>query len=249
MIIAIVFFLILAGIAFLIYRGSRPPTPPPTPNPTVNLAPIEIISSNLFNIQSLDYDFWAQVRNPNVDFGSGNASYEISFFNSAGTVISKKSGSFYILPGQTRYLVDGPIKSTETISRAQIKILSVDWQKLSQLGTIGVPLLVRGASYVEVLQPGIFSKVGGNIFNSSDFDINKADVIVVLLGQSDKPVAVGRTEIRTFLAQTTRGFEISWFSPFVGKVIRIQAEAYTNIFENLNFLRTYGGGEKFKQLY
>lgn len=247
--IAIVFFLILSGIGFGIYWGTREPLPPPIPNPTIDLLPLQIFFTKLFNIENNDYDFLAKIKNPNIEHGSSLANYEIYFFDSAGSLIFKKTGNFYILPGQTKYIIDGPIRLAEPASRAELKILSVEWEKLNQLGLQGVPLLVRGASYVQTLQPGVFGKVGGDIFNSSDFDLNKVDIAVVLFDQSDQPIAVNRTEIRTFLARTTRGFETTWFKPFVGQVNRVQAEAYTNVFENLNFLREYGGQEKFKQLY
>ena len=87
------------------------------------------------------------------------------------------------------------------------------------------------------------------VFNSSDLDLNRVDVTVVVLDTSQEPIAVSKTNIFTFLARTSRGFEVAWFTPFVGQVNRIDAEADANVFENSNFLRTYGGQEKFKQLY
>jgi hypothetical protein len=104
-------------------------------------------------------------------------------------------------------------------------------------------------NYGPVLQARLFGKVGGSVFNNSDFDLNKVDVAVILFDESGEPIAVEKTEIATFLARTTRGFEVTWFSPFVGKVVRVDAEANTNVFENSNFLRQYGGQERFKQLY
>ncbi|MBI4120214.1 MAG: hypothetical protein HY454_01990 [Parcubacteria group bacterium] len=60
---------------------------------------------------------------------------------------------------------------------------------------------------------------------------------------------MNRTEIRTFLANTARGFEDSWYRPFGGQVNRVEVEAHTNIFENSNFLRQYQQPERFQQFY
>lgn len=248
--IALVFFLILGGIGFLIYRLVAPTPPnPPTPTPASNLVPLRVIFTKLFNVQNNDYDFLAKVYNPNISHGSGNVEYEITFYNAGNQQISIKTGSFYILPGQTKYVIDSPLRFQAPVSRTEIKIKSVDWQKLDPIAASGVSLLVKNASYSQVNQIGAFAKAGGDIFNGSDFDLNKVDVFMVLLDQAQDPIAVGKTEIRTFLAHTTRGFEGTWFAPFVGQVSRVDAEAMTNVFENSNFLRQYGGQERFKQFY
>ena len=247
--IAISFFLIIGSIGFGIYRSFTPTPPSPTPNPTINLAPLRVVSTKLFNVQNNDYDFLAKVANPNADYGSGNAEYVLTFYNASGQQVSSKTGSFYILPGQTKYVINSPLRFEQSISRADFKIESVDWQKLNSFAASGVSLVIKSASYVRLNQMGTFAKAGGEIFNNSDFDLNKVDIFLVLLDQTETPMAVNKTEIRTFLARTTRGFEVTWFAPFVGEINRVNAEANANVFENSNFLRTYGGQEKFKQLY
>lgn len=249
LVIAFVFFLILGGISFGIYRSVVPAPPPPTPNPTVNLVPLGVVYTKLFNVQNNDYDFLAKVSNPNAGYGSGNVEYALTFYNVGNQQVSSKTGSFYILPGQTKYVIDSPLKFEQPVSRADLQIKSVDWQKLDPLSVSGVSLLVRNVSFSQVNQPGVFAKAGGEIFNASDFDLNRVDVAIVLLDQAGSPIAINKTEIRTFLARTTRGFEATWFAPFVGQVNRVDAETTTNVFENSNFLRRYGGQEKFKQLY
>jgi len=110
-------------------------------------------------------------------------------------------------------------------------------------------LIARNFAYNQVLQPGVFGKVGGSVTNNSNFDLNRVETMVLLFDQSDSVIAANRTEILTFLAKTSRGFEVTWFAPFVGQVSRVEAEANTNIFENSNFLRQYGGQERFQQFY
>jgi hypothetical protein len=248
--IALLFLVIVGGIGFLIYKGVKPVPPVATPNPTINLIPIEVSFRKLFNVENNDYDFLAKVTNPNTDYGSSDVEYKLSFLDSAGKTVSTKTGSFYILPGQTKYVIDSPLKFNQPISNAVFRITSVNWQKLDPLATGGVPLIVRDSSYTQLSMPGTFGKVGGTIYNSSDFDINKVDVAVVLLDQSGQPLAVNKTEISTFLTKTTRGFEIPWPAPFVGQVGSAYAEANANVFESSNFLRKYGGSQQpFQQYY
>jgi hypothetical protein len=247
--IAVIFFLIIGGLGFLIFKRVWPSLPAPTPNLTINLAPIQVVFTKLFNVEGNGYDFLAKVTNPNTDYGSPEVVYEILFFNMAGTEILRKNGSFYILPGQTKYVVDLPLKFQEAVSRVEFSIKSVNWQKLALPAAGEIALLVKNDSYVQILQPDIFSKAGGEVLNNSDFDLNKVDVTVVVFDESNIPIAAGKTEIGTFLAKTTRGFEVKWYTPFVGNVARLGAEANTNVFENSNFLRRYGGQERFKQMY
>ena len=248
-VVGLVLVLIVGGLGFLFFRGFGTAGPTPTPDQTINLAPIRIISTKLFNIQNDDYDFLAKVRNANVDYGSGNVEYVLTFYDFSNREISNKAGSFYILPGQTKYLIDSPLSFQAPVSRADFKITGVDWQKLDPLAASGVSLAVRNAEYSQVSQPAIFAKVSGSIFNNSDFDLGQTDVTVVVLDENDEPIAVNKSKIFTFLARTTRGFEVSWIKSFVGRVARVDAEALTNVFENSNFLRSYGGQEKFKQQY
>lgn len=250
LVVAFIFVLILGGVGFGIYRGFiYSPTPTPTPNPTINLAPIKVIYSKLFNVQNNDYDFLAKVNNPNAEYGSPAVEYEISFYNSAGEPVSNKNGSFYILPGQTKYVIESPLQFNGLISRADFKIKSVDWQKLQPLAATAAVLLTRNVIYSQISRPGSFAKAGGEVFNGSDLDLNRVDVAVVVLDVNQEPIAVNKTNIFTFLARTARGFEVNWFAPFVGQTNRVDAEANADVFENSNFLRTYGGQEKFKQLY
>ncbi len=248
-IFASIFFLIVGSFGFVIFRGIKPAPPTPTPNPTANLAPINIISTKLLNVENGDYDLIAKVSNPNTDYGSPDVEYEVTLYNATGNQISKKQGSFYILPGQTRYVLETPLKFSEPISRADMVIKSIDWQELDPLSTKDISLFSRNVSYNQINQAGIFSKVDGLIQNDSNFDLNQVEVLVILYDQSDSIIAVNRTNIQTFLAQTARGFEVTWYTPFIGEPIRRDVEVHTNTFENSNFTRKYQKPARFQQYY
>lgn len=248
-IIAAIFFLIVGGLSFWTYRIVNPSLPPPTPNPTANLAPIRILSTKLLNIENNDYDFIAKVNNPNTDYGSGDAEYELTFFGAGGNQVSQKRGTFYILPGQTRYVLETPLRFQEPVSQAEVTVKRVDWQQFDPISANGINLLPKNVSYSQINQTGVFSKVGGSIQNDSDFDLGQTEVLVVLSDKSESIIAASRTNIQTFLAHTGRGFETTWYESFVGQVNRVEVETHTNVFENSNFLRQYQRLEKFQQYY
>lgn len=248
-IVLVIFILIVGGLGFGAFRFFVPPTSIPTPNPTINLIPLQVISTKFLNVKNNDYDFLVKVTNRNLDYGSGNVGYELKFYDTSNTQFTSKTGSFYILPGQTRYVLDSPLSFDRQISKVDFQIKIVDWQKVDPLATNGTSLVVRNVNFSLSNEQGTYAKAGGSVVNTSDFDFNSVDVIAVAVDFSGTAVAVNKTNIRTFLANTERGFEVSWFAPFLGNVDYVDAEADTNVFNNLNFLRQFGGSQRFQQRY
>jgi len=105
--------------------------------------------------------------------------------------------------------------------------------------------IAKSKDYILNDRPGISSRVSGAIFNASDFDVDRVDVVAVLFKEG-QPVGAGRTILTTFPARSDRFYEITWVSA-VETPDRIDIEANTNVFENSNFLRKYGTPEKFQQ--
>lgn len=211
------------------------------------LADINITQSNLIPIENGDYDYVARVRNPNTTHGSGNVEYDVNFLDSSGTVVDTFSGAFNILPGQTRYVLISPIKLDREVTSAQMVIKNPNWIQVEDFDSSMVRFLDRRKEYVELGNDTVFSRVDGVIYNDSDFDFDFVEVMVVLFDSDDKILGAGSTTVRTFLSKTENFYQINWFEPFEGEVARMEVQATTNAFDNLNFLRTFGGGEQFQQ--
>ena len=247
--IAGIFVLLVGGGWHAVFRAASPPPPTPTPDPFAHLAALRVLSTQLLNVSNNDYDLVAKVTNPNTDYGSADVEYSLIFYNTANTLLSPQSGTFYILPGQTKFILASPLKFSEPISRAELAIKDVNWQKLSAVGDASINLVPRSHNYVAVNRNGVFGKVGGSILNNSDFDLGQVDVLVLLYDANDRLLAANHTQIDTFLAKTTRGFELAWFTPFAGAVARVEVIPTTNLFLNSNFLRQYQQPERFQQFY
>jgi len=223
-----------------------------------SLQPIKVLSSNLFKVGELngqtDYDALFRVYNPNTQFGSANVEYSLNILNLNGDTISfllSKTGSFYILPGQTKYIYEPLLKAVRTLAgknTAILEITKIDWQKLEGVFDEDIKLAIRSKDFFSDGKPGVLAGVTGTVFNSSDFDLNRVDVVVVLF-KNNTPIAANRTDVRTLVAGSDRFFEVDWFSPISGTPDRVDAEANTNVFQDSNFIRRYGTQEKFQQLY
>jgi len=243
-IIAAVFFTVIGSIVY--FSFIKDTATGPTPTPSVFIQPLEIISQNILKVADLDYDFLVKIKNPNTDFGASNASYEANIFDQAGSLITSIQGSISLLPGQTRYEIISPIETNQEIGDVTFKITNVDWQKLKEY----IPQLLFLVKNQEYFKSGQgFPRLRATLFNDSNFDFDRVDVHIVLFGESDKILAVNKTDIRTFLSRTDRFFEVRWLKPFEDEVQRIEVDAYTDVFKNENFIKQHGTQENFQKFY
>ncbi len=241
-------FLVVGVIVFYYaYLGFRT-EPEPTPL-VIPINPPEVIFVKVLKIKGFDYDIVAQIRNPNPELGSSDVLYEFKFLDENRKVFGTKTGKTYILPGQTRYLMETPVNLSQNLSNIELDIVSVSWEKLVNvfLGDISLPIISRELIFNKV--PGVFAALNGILENSSDFDLDQAEILAILHDKNGEIIAMGKTSLRTILARGRRAFGINWFNAFENDADKIEAEAYTNLLENSNFIRRFGAREKFQEFY
>ena len=248
-VIAVIVLLIFGGAFYFVANRVSPPVATPTPDPRATLAPISVIDTTLLRVGDNDYDVLVKVKNPNSEYGSPEVTYTLSLSDDSGTEVFSNAGVFYILPGQTKYVLISPVTTKEPATKVNLKITGVLWERLDTLGLYDINFVSTNSKFSNTVQAPMTGKAYGLIVNKSDYDIAQVDVVVVLQDASQHTIATNRSEIRTFVAKTTRGFESAWFSPIAGTVATVVVEANANIFENANFLRTYGSQERFQQNY
>lgn len=243
-IIAAVFFIIVGSIVYFSFlRDAIQPAPPPA----VLIQPPLILSQRLLKVKDLDYDFLAEVKNPNPDFGATDVSYRLDLFGRSGELVATKTGSINLLPGQTRYEIVSPIIVDNEISSAEFKISDAAWERLKEFIPQSL-FLVKNQEYA-LLPPDLGSRLKATLSNNSNFDFDRVDVNVILFNEENDVLAVNRTDVRTFLAKTDRFFEVKWLHQFSGSVSRVEINAYTDVFKSENFIREHGTQEKFQRFY
>ena len=199
------------------------------------IMPINVISSKFLQVGAGDYDFVAQVSNPNISYGASRVEYNLG----------SSSGSFYILPGQTKWVVLTALKIPNGVQGIRLVIKNAQWEKLD-LPSNAVNFVIRSKNYGSIKNG---SELSGSLFNNSNFDFDKVDVAVILFDDTDNIVGVNKTDIRTFVSKSERGFNVAWPFALPGNVARQDVEASTNLFENSNFIKNYGTEEKFQKFY
>ena len=184
-----------------------------------------------------DYDVAILIYNPNIDYGVVNGTYNF--------IIGSQSTSheFYMLPGQTKYLVLSSLKNIPDNTTPSIAIKSVEWEKVTTIQDITF-IIISEETTPEANQT-IYQAV---ITNNTNFDFDTIDVSMVVTDSSGVIIATNITNFQTFLSRTNRSIKVVW--PFMLPVgARIQTEVGTNVFNDANFIKRNGIQEKFQQYY
>lgn len=214
---------------------------------------LDVVSQKLIEVRPGDYDFIAQINNPNSLFGTSRARYTLNF-NGA---LPDRLGTFYILPGQTRFVIVSGIQSDSTLAGVSIDITEVEWEEVQTFDNISFP--IQRKSYVVVDNNGVFSEFEAVVLNNSDFNFDKVEVGVILFSAGGGPapggdlvfddiIAVNRTDIRTFVSKTERSFKVTWPTT-LPTAVRQDVEVLTNVFVNSNFIKRYGTQDRFQKYY
>jgi len=210
------------------------------------IIPLQIKDQKLISLGQGDYDFVAQVYNPNTLYGSPKVSYNVVLKSLNGNELLRRPSTFYILPGQTKFVAYLALSGIAEEVRGEMDIVSVDWQEFNELTP---SIIIRG----EELKPPDASNPNGSslsgiVVNNSDYGFDRVDVVGVVFDDTQQIVGINTTIINTLVSRSERQFKMIWPFSFV-EGVRTAVEAYTNIFENSNYLRNHGTQEKFQHYY
>jgi hypothetical protein len=252
LIIALIFLFILSGIGFLIYYFNRPAPScfdgvqnqgeegidcgGPCPScELVALEQIKVLWIKAIPAQGNFYDLAAQIKNPNQNYGSGQVPYQFELYDAQDNLIAEYTGLTFILPNQTKYLLQTKAESSRPVSKVKLSFAEIEWQKIEDYQPPQLVIQQKEYRLLGSEEPG-FSQTRGVLINKTNFDFDKIDIDILLFDSAHHLLAVGTTEIRTLLAGQERDFVATWFRKINGQVAFIEMEAETNIFDVDNYL-------------
>lgn len=183
------------------------------------------------------YDFIAKINNPNNRIGSPSFSYAVKLFDGSGTVISEKKGKTYILPAESRYVIELGLlpMNGATPSSATFEISNVEWKTLAD---ISKPSLNIYNKNVQNDTTGSNVSAQALLRNESSYDLAKIKIIGILRDGGGNIIAVNSTDKETVRAGEERDFKFVWPYALKGEAQSFEADALTNLYDSQNFIKT-----------
>lgn len=191
------------------------------------------------------YDLAAQIRNPNPNLGRAVFKYIFEFKNSEGRIIGQKNGTAFIMPNETKYIIDNNIKIDEPFSSLVLTIesgLDIDWRAPEIYPSDN--LIVKDRKIEIASQANYFAEATGVVKNSTAYGFQKVYLDIVLFDGAKNLIGAAKTELSTLAAGEDRAFSVRWFGPLEGAVASYDMQASTNYFLKENYMRVYGTPEE-----
>lgn len=195
------------------------------------------------------YDLAAKIINGNPNFGLGSFRYSFRLYDKDGKQVKSQSGSSFILPSRSKYLIEGNIEAPNAV-RVELVIQNPDkdeWQQLvSEYEDPNIYVQDKQFKYLE--DQSAKEEASGVVKNASGFDFDQIIISIILFDKDRKVLGVNKTDMRTVMAGEERFFSALWFTPIAGQVASADMQAETNLFSDANFMRRYGSQERFQEM-
>jgi hypothetical protein len=227
-IIAMVYILVFISIVFIIIVSFFPrKTEIIIEKP--NIKTLQVIKSGVIKLDNGKLDFWAEINNPNDEFGASEFTYTFILKDTKGKEVRKSDKSF-ILPGdKKRYVVLLNISPDYTLVNFELSSEPV-WTKLSQ---IDLPeLVIRNVILGNSVKAGNKFTLSGIITNASAVNLKNIEVIAILTDGKDNIIGINKTLIRDVISSESREFEMIWDNE-----INNTSVANTTVYTQSNILK------------
>jgi hypothetical protein len=228
----VIFAVIIGGIYLLI----KPAPPVDNGNQNEPKEDLIILSQSFIPTLENNFDLVAKIKNSNNKWAVESFTYIFNLYDNANQLINSQQGKSYILPQETKYIIEQKVSSQKSISKIELKLSNISWTKLTQTSDLG--LRVKNTEY-QILEDGS-NLLAGTVENKSSYDLDTIEVIGVLFNENNDIIAVGKTSMNTVLRNENRGFEIFWPYLIAQETKSFDARAYTNVFLNENFIEIQG---------
>ena len=244
------------GIAYLVYLPFRPPETCSDGKQNQNETGVDcggvcgacVVDPILENIQvsetawvsagkGNEYDVVGKISNPNNDYGASKVAYTFRVIGESGNVLAERTGTSFILPKETKYLVETSLSLSEKPSRVEVILGDTAWEKFA--GYKERPALDVYNRSFERTSGVNFGAAKGLVVNNSPFDFTNVGIVVVLRNDNGNVIALQKTDMQTLRSGEQRDFTLVWPDPFSGDVAKVEVQTDANVYRTDTFIRTY----------
>ncbi len=184
------------------------------------------------------YDVYGQVENPNNSFGGSEFSYTFNLKDVNGKIIATKQGKGFILPAETKYVIEIGLQTTSVPASVELDIYNVKWVQFKDY--FEKPQLnIVNKEYDQITSGVGFGEASGLLKNESPYDFNSISIYVILKDANNAVIALNSTSMQTVKAGEDRDFKTLWTDRFPGSVSNMEVQADVNIFNSSSFSSGY----------
>ncbi len=184
------------------------------------------------------YDVLGRVYNPNDVVGASSFHYTFQLKGASGQVLATKEGDNFILPQETKSLIEIRLVTKEKPVTVTVETSAVVWERFS--GYRERPAISIYQKRYDQLASGVgFGAATGLVVNESPYDFRSIYVKVILRDAGGLPLAFNTTRQDALKAGDQRDFRLLWPNPFPGKVEKIDMEVDADVYHSDNFIKQY----------
>ena len=206
---------------------------------------IEVIESGFVYGGANNFDVYAKIKNPNHQYGSSSFDYAFILKDSSGNMLGQKSGKGFILPYETKYIIETNISSGQNPDKMELVISNVQWDEFSGYEEPALGIYNKRFSDSS---GGVFSgEAVGLLRNESYFDFDLIKINIILRDEQGSVVAVSTSTLNTIKSREEREFHITWPYRFDAPVRNFEAEAEADVYDADNFIQGYLTGRRFQE--
>lgn len=174
------------------------------------------------------YDVVAEISNPNYDAGAKNFKYTFTLKDDLENIVSVRSGSSYIFPGDTRYVAEISMtaENNSAVSSVDVQIADAEWK--SVLGSAKPQIGVYSKKFGEA-PIGEGYEAEGIIRNESGYDLEKVDIVIILRDANNNIIGLNKTQKDSLRVKEERDFIFNWPYALEGSVQNMEVDPESNV--------------------
>lgn len=199
---------------------------------------IEVVEKTFVDGGGGTYDVLLKVSNPNYILGSDTISYTITLKDSAGAEVGKKTGTSYILPADSRYIIEmGIVPDVSGVSVASVDVSfdKITWKELPNMSKPQLNIYNRRFGEAPMGAGNIAEAV---VRNESPYDLNTVQIAIIIRDEYGKVVGLNTSLKQSLRAREEQSFRVTWPYQFKGNARKLEIEAQSNMYDAGNLSST-----------
>lgn len=186
--------------------------------------PLEVLDQKVFSLGGNSYSGYAKVKNLNLEWGVASQGYTAEFKTLGGTLVTRVTGSTFVLPSSEKLIVFARFTSDE---KPDSIIVTLDESRFMRKPELALSVELERTN---LSMSGGETSVSAGIRNLSAFTINQINLPVALYDNQNRIVGVNTTYVSVVKSGETRTFRYTW-PGFVPGAVRAEITPELNVFD------------------